>query len=141
MRYRIKPDAGIETYDADEVKTKSENFLRDELIARVKSGPLIFSLLAQVAEEGDQTDDATVHWPDRRAVVELGTITLDKVVESTKQPGEQKKIIFDPIPRVKGIEPSADPLLDMRAGVYLISGHQRRTAEGGDAAPEAKIAH
>jgi catalase len=32
-RYRIKPDAGIETYDAEEVKSKGENFLREELRA------------------------------------------------------------------------------------------------------------
>lgn len=146
VRYQIKPTAGVETYTAEEVKGKSENFLREELIARVKSAPVKFSLQAQIAEEGDQTDNALVRWPDTRQVVELGTLTLDKLVESPKQHGEQKKIIFDPIPRVKGIEPSADPLLDMRAGIYLISGHQRRSAEdakpeGADAAPEEKIAH
>jgi catalase len=129
VRYRITPAAGVETYDAEEVKTKSENFLREELIARVKGGPVVFTLSAQVAAEGDQTDNALVHWPESREVVELGTISLEKLVESPKQHGEQKKIIFDPIPRVKGIEPSADPLLDFRAGVYLISGHQRRAAE------------
>ena len=41
---------------------------------------------------------------------------------------EQKKIIFDPIPRLDGIEPSDDPLLELRAAVYLISGRRRRTA-------------
>ena len=30
---------------------------------------------------------------------------------------EQKQIIFDPIPRVDGIEPSADPLLELRAAI------------------------
>jgi hypothetical protein len=38
---------------------------------------------------------------------------------------ENKKIIFDPIPRVKGIEPSADPLLNHRAAIYLMSGRRR----------------
>ncbi len=41
---------------------------------------------------------------------------------------EQKQIIFDPIPRLDGIEPSDDPLLELRAAVYLISGRRRRTA-------------
>jgi len=41
---------------------------------------------------------------------------------------EQKKIIFDPIPRVEGVDASADPLLEMRAALYLISGQQRRAA-------------
>jgi catalase len=42
---------------------------------------------------------------------------------------EQKYIIMDPIPRVQGIEPSDDPLLELRAALYLISGRQRRAAE------------
>ncbi len=41
---------------------------------------------------------------------------------------EQKQIIFDPIPRVDGIEPSDDPLLELRAAVYLLSGRRRRSA-------------
>jgi catalase len=40
---------------------------------------------------------------------------------------EQHHIIFDPIPRIDGIEPSGDPLLAPRADVYLMSGRRRRT--------------
>jgi catalase len=129
VRYHVTPDAGVETYSAEEVKTKGENYLREELVSRVKDTPFSFTLSAQVAEEGDQTDDATVHWPESRKVVELGKITLDKVIDSEKQKAEQKKIIFDPVPRVQGIESSADPLLEMRAAIYIISGKQRRAAE------------
>ena len=39
---------------------------------------------------------------------------------------EGRRIIFDPIPRVAGIEPSADPLLEQRADVYVLSGKRRR---------------
>jgi catalase len=42
---------------------------------------------------------------------------------------EQKRIIFDPIPRVDGIDPSADPLLELRAAIYLLSGRRRRAAK------------
>jgi catalase len=41
---------------------------------------------------------------------------------------EQKQIIFDPIPRLDGIEPSGDPLLELRAAIYLLSGRRRRAA-------------
>jgi len=71
-------------------------------------------------------DDATIHWPADRPVVELGTITLTSLVEDNA--AEQKQIIFDPIPRVDGIEPSDDPLLELRAAIYLISGRRRRKA-------------
>jgi catalase len=59
-------------------------------------------------------------------VVELGTIALTSTVANHAH--EQKHIIFDPIPRLDGIEPSDDPLLELRAAVYLISGRRRRAA-------------
>src|SRR5882672_2377949 len=57
-------------------------------------------------------------------------ILLKGTLTSTvaNQVHEQKQIIFDPIPRPDGIEPSDDPLLELRAAVYLISGRRRRTA-------------
>jgi catalase len=39
---------------------------------------------------------------------------------------QQQHIIFDPIPRIDGIDPSEDPLLQLRAAVYLLSGRRRR---------------
>jgi catalase len=44
-------------------------------------------------------------------------------------PAQQQHIIFDPIPRVDGIEPSGDPLLELRAAIYLLSGRERRAAK------------
>jgi catalase len=71
-------------------------------------------------------DDATVHWPADRPLINLGTIVLTSLIDDNAR--EQKKIIFDPIPRVDGIEPSDDPLLELRAAVYLLSGRRRRQA-------------
>jgi catalase len=56
----------------------------------------------------------------------LGSLTLTRAVEDNSK--EEKQIIFDPIPRVDGIEPSNDPLLALRAAIYLISGRRRRAA-------------
>jgi len=80
----------------------------------------------QLANEGDITNDATVSWPQDRKVMELGKIVLDKPV--INDDAQQKQIIFDPIPRVAGIDPSGDPLLELRASVYLMSGRRRRSA-------------
>jgi catalase len=71
-------------------------------------------------------DDATVHWPEERRQVPFGKLTLTGLVPDNA--AEQKKIIFDPIPRVDGIAPSDDPLLELRAAVYLLSGRRRRQA-------------
>ena len=125
-RYRIVPDAGVEHLDDAAVKAKGANYLFDEILERVKKGPVGFKILVQVAEPGDVTDDATVHWPEDRRLVEFGKLSLTAAVADNA--AEQKKIIFDPIPRVEGIEPSADPLLELRAAVYLISGRRRRAA-------------
>jgi catalase len=38
------------------------------------------------------------------------------------------RITFDPIPGGDGIGPSDDPLLELRAAIYLLSGRRRRQA-------------
>jgi len=128
VRYRVVPVLEIQTLDDEALKDKSPNFLFEDVKERVKSGPIELKLVAQIAEDGDVINDATIHWPEGRQLVELGKITLKTVVPEGENKEEQKKIIFDPIPRVKGVEPSDDPLLDVRASVYLISGRQRRSA-------------
>lgn len=129
VRYRFVPEAGHHTLNAEELKSKSDDFLYEELPTRLSSGPIKIKLTAQVAEEGDPTNDVTKHWPEERKVVELGEITINELVPEEKQFPEQKHIIFDPVPRVDGVEPSDDPLLDMRAAIYLISGRERRSAD------------
>jgi catalase len=125
-RYRIIPDAGIEHLDDAGTKDKDANFLFDELNDRIGAGLISFQVFVQVANETDAVNDATVHWPEDRPLVRFGKITLTAAVPDDGQ--EQKKIIFDPIPRVDGIDPSDDPLLELRAAAYLISGRRRRKA-------------
>ncbi|GGG82274.1 catalase family peroxidase [Edaphobacter dinghuensis] len=125
-RYRILPEAGNDFLDEAAAAKKTPNYLFDEIAERIAKGPIKFRILAQLADDGDVVDDATIHWPEDRTQLELGTITLTQPVADNAH--EQKQIIFDPIPRVDGIEPSDDPLLELRAAVYLISGRRRRSA-------------
>ena len=125
-RYRILPELGNAFLDDAAAKARPANYLFDEIAERVGKGPVSFKILVQVAGDGDIVDDATKHWPEDRELIELGTISLDAVVAENEK--EQKQIIFDPIPRLEGIEPSDDPLLELRAAVYLISGRKRRAA-------------
>jgi catalase len=125
-RYRIKPEAGTEHLDDATAKTQGANYLFDELTERIVRGPISFQILVQVANDTDIVDDATVHWPEERPLITLGRIVLTSPVSDNAR--EQKKIIFDPIPRVDGIEPSDDPLLELRAAIYLLSGRRRRQA-------------
>ena len=125
-RYRIIPEEGNDFLNAELLKAKEPDYLFKEIEERVVRKPVRFKVKVQLANEGDVVDDATVHWPQERRIVDLGDIDLTGLVANNA--AEQQQIIFDPIPRVDGIEPSADPLLEVRAAVYLISGRRRRSA-------------
>ena len=126
-RYRIVPTAGVAHLSDAEVAAKSDNYLFDELKERVGKGPVTFRLMAQLPNPGDPVNDATEQWPDDRQLLELGTLALTAPAVNDAQ--EQQHTIFDPVPRVDGIDPSDDPLIELRAAVYLISGRRRRSAE------------
>jgi catalase len=126
-RYRLLPEAGNDYLSGEAVARISANYHYDDIHTRIDKGPIRFKLFAQIAAPGDTTDDATIHWPESRELIELGTIELTAV--EPDNPAHQKQIIFDPIPRVEGIEPSADPLLELRAAIYLLSGRRRRAAK------------
>ena len=123
-RYRIVPEAGNRYLTQEEVNGLTANYHFEEIEKRLASDPVRFKILVQIAEEHDQTDDATVHWPEDRELLEFGAVEMTHTVENNA--AEQKQIIFDPIPRVDGIGPSADPLLELRAAIYLLSGRRRR---------------
>ncbi len=125
-RYRILPELGNEYLDAATVAARSANFLIDDIRQRIAAGPIKFHIVVQLAEAGDILDDATVRWPESRAQMKFGEVVLNAAVADSQ--AEERHIIFDPIPRVEGIEPSADPLFQPRADVYLLSGRRRRTA-------------
>jgi catalase len=116
-RYRIVPEGGNEHLDDAAVAAKSANFLFDELAERVANGPIKFKILVQLADEGDVVDDATIHWPEERKQLELGTIALTAAVPDDAH--EQKQIIFDPIPRVDGMNPRR--IRCLRCGRLFIS--------------------
>jgi catalase len=126
-RYRILPMAGNEYLDDAAAAAKTPDFLFDDLKERVAEGPIKYRIVLQLAKDGDITDDSTVRWPEDRPQLTLGEISLTAITPDN--PTEQQRIIFDPIPRVDGIEASADPLFEPRANVYLLSGRRRRTAQ------------
>jgi catalase len=125
-RYRIVPSLGNDYLTDAQVAALSPNYHFDEIAERVSREPVRFQIRVQIAAAGDTVDDATIHWPESREQVELGTFELNHVEPDDK--AQQKHIIFDPIPRVEGIEASADPLLELRAAIYLLSGRRRRAA-------------
>jgi catalase len=126
-RYRIVPVAGNDFLADEAVARLSPDYHFEEIMDRLKKTAVQFRLLVQLAEAGDTVDDATKHWPESREIFNMGTLEVTEPMPDNL--ARQKHIIFDPIPRVDGIEPSADPLLELRAAIYLLSGRRRRAAQ------------
>jgi catalase len=126
-RYRIIPEQGNDYLSDQQVAQLSPNYHYEEIETCVAKEPIRFKIMVQLAAAEDTVDDATIHWPESRPQVELGILELNKIMPDT--PAQQQHIIFDPIPRLEGIEPSTDPLLELRAAIYLISGRRRRAAQ------------
>jgi catalase len=124
-RYRILPEAGVRHLSDAAAKSKDAEYLFDEIRQRLASGPIKFDIQVQLALENDVVQDSTIHWPGDRPLVSLGSLVLTNVAPDDET---HRRIIFDPIPRVDGIEPSDDPLLELRAAIYLLSGRRRRQA-------------
>jgi len=125
-RFRILPELGNDYLDASAAAALGPNFLFDEIKQRVAKGPIKFRIVVQLAQEGDIVDDATVRWPESRPQIKFGEVALNALLADSD--AQQRRIIFDPIPRVDGIEASADPLFQPRADLYLLSGRRRRVA-------------
>jgi len=125
-RFRLPPEAGTEFLTAEQAASKTADFLAAELSERLAKGPVGFRLLVQLAEAGDDVTDSTAIWPETRPQVEFGTLAITERVDELAP--ERRKIIFDPVPRVDGIDSAGDPLTAVRSEMYLLSGRRRRAA-------------
>ncbi|MGO9114082.1 MAG: catalase family peroxidase [Thermoguttaceae bacterium] len=125
-RFRLRPEAGTEFLTPEQAAKKTADFLTAELSERLAKGPAGFRLLVQLAEAGDDVTDSTTLWPETRREAEFGTIAISERVDELAP--ERRKIIFDPLPRVDGIDSAGDPLTEVRSELYLLSGRRRRAA-------------
>ena len=125
-RFRFRPDPGTEFLTSEQAAAKPADFLAAEMSERLAGGPVHFRILVQIAAAGDVVTDSTLNWPESREMVEFGTLAITERVDELAP--ERRKIIFDPLPRVDGIDSAGDPLTDIRSDLYLVSGRRRRAA-------------
>jgi catalase len=125
-RFRLRPEAGTEYLTAEQTAKKTADFLVAEMSERLAKGPARFRVLVQIADAGDSVTDATAVWPETRTLLDFGTLEIQQRVDELAP--EQRKIIFDPLPRVDGIDSAGDPLTAVRSDLYLLSGRRRRAA-------------
>jgi catalase len=126
VRYLLVPEKSVHL-TPEEAAKQPPDFLSEELTERIARKPVVFHLKAQLAEPGDQTKDGSQPWPDDRKVVELGVLTLNKVVPNSLE--AEKKLLFVPTTLTAGIELSDDPLPSVRAAAYAVS-FARRSQPG-----------
>jgi catalase len=119
---------------ADAVVTTNKNYLFDNLITRIHSGPVQWRLNLTLGQPGDPTNDATLPWPADRQHIDVGTLTIDHIEGEAE--GACRDVNFDPLVLPDGIEPSDDPLLSARSAVYSQSFTRR---EGETKSPSAVI--
>jgi catalase len=126
VRYLLVPEKAVHL-TPEEAAKQPPDFLHDELTQRIAQKPVVFHLKAQLAAPGDQTKDGSQPWPDDRKVVELGVLTLNKVVPNSLE--AEKKLLFVPTSLTPGIELSDDLLPSVRAAAYAVS-FARRSQPG-----------
>ncbi len=126
VRYRWEPEEQEPSLAMVEARQRGSEYLQEELRERVKRGPVRFTLMLQVAEEGDPVDDPAAAWPDERETVTAGTL---QVTAPETEHEKDNVLVFDPVRVTDGIEPSNDPVLLFRPRAYSVS-VERRTADG-----------
>ncbi len=118
-RYQIIPVAGVVRLDSVTAARQKPNYLFDNLKAAIAKGPVKYTLYAQLANPGDQSNDGSIVWPSDRKRVELGTISVTKMAPNSD--ALQKTLAFNPIILPNGITLSDDPLPILRSSVYALS--------------------
>ena len=118
-RYHWMPELGEAYLSPDDASTRNANFLREELESRLRTAPVVFRLMLQLAAAGDPTDDVTALWPADRTMVELGRLEVTSI--SATSAADERRLVFDPTNLTDGIDLSADPLPLARSSAYSIS--------------------
>ena len=126
-KWVFEPAGGVQGLTDDQARAMGPDFLFDELRQRVEEDVVAFDFNFELAQPGDNVDDATVPLPEGREKVKLGTLEVTSVAEDAG--GACLTITFNPMNMPMGIVPSADPMLAARAAPYAIA-LSRRLAEG-----------
>jgi catalase len=118
-RYHWEPEAGSAGQTLEELQKQPPNYLFEEYEARLRKGPVVFNLVLQLAGDGDPLDDPNAPWPDDRLRTRIGQLEINRTttVEEIGDP----VMMHDPTRLTDGIEPSDDPVLAARRGVYEVS--------------------
>ena len=121
-RYRLIPQLGEVELSKDHAATLPPDFLIAEFDGRLKTGPVVFTLVFQFAGPNDPTDDPSRAWPEHRQLCPAGHFVISgRSADET----HWQKSVFDPARLASGVERSGDPVLAFRPGAYSVSATRR----------------
>jgi len=128
-RWSLVPAAQPVAVPPEELAKRGPDFLEQEIVERVGSGPQRWTLVVTLANPGDPTADPSKAWPDDRPTTAVGTLTVQKI--EAEADGPCRDVNFDPTVLPAGIRTSDDPFPAARSAAYAKS-FDRRTAEADD---------
>ena len=129
VRWSLAPAAQPVAVPPEELAKRGPDLLEKEIVERIKSGPLRWTMLITVANPRDQTADPSKAWPQDRRSVEVGSLIVHEI--EAERDGPCRDINFDPTVLPNGIRTSDDPFPAARSSAYRVS-YDRRTAEEKD---------
>jgi catalase len=124
IKFKVAPVVCDVSLSEDEARTKSADFLHEDLARRIAAGDVRFNVMALLDRPGDPTMDVTLRWPDEdnREQVRLGTIVITSLEANEACDGS----IFNPANLADGIGHPPDEIFAARRTAYTISLAKRR---------------
>lgn len=123
VRYRLVPRAGEKYLGPEDRKQMTADYLQDDVVRRIGSGPVEFDWYAQIAAAGDAIENPAIAWPETRRLVKLGTFRFNRLPADPE--AAQRNLLFLPGQPHPGVDP-ADPMLVLRNVAYPISFGERQ---------------
>lgn len=124
VKFKLVPADGEKGLSEEELKTKSDTFLSDEVKERLGKAPAQFKLTAMLQKDGDPINDPTVEWPEAgHEFVTLGQVAVTGV----EADAACDATTFDPVNLADGIGASPeDQIFPLRSGAYAVSFGRRQ---------------
>ena len=123
VRWSMRPRTAFVAMTPEQLKAAAPDFLMADLDQRLAAGPLVWDMVAQIAEAGDPITDPSKAWPDTRKEATIGTLTLAHAEPQAS--GPCRDLNFDPLILPVGIAGSDDPILHARSAAYSVSVNRR----------------
>lgn len=116
-RWTFEPVEGRRSMTPEDRQRLGANFLEGEMTARLGRGPAEWRVFLTPAQDGDPLTDATQAWPEDRPRIEVARLSIRRIAAADACTG----LMFSPVSLPRGIDPSDDPILQMRTPAYAES--------------------